>query len=165
MNCKHCEGSGWQCEYHNGRPQGHKVFDTEKHPSEWLTCTGAGIPCDKCDAFPHKKKLREFWISCDELIYGVWTQERKGAIHVREVVDTDDKEIEALRSQLKIAVEALEYYGRNPVVFNKVTCETREIQEIIPHVVWDTNLPGEVAAPKPFGTKANEALERLKGKI
>ncbi len=75
------------------------------------------------------------------------------------------KEIETLRSQLKIAVEALEYYGRNPVVFNKVTCEVHEIQEIIPHVVWDANLPGEVAAPKPFGTKAKEALERLKGKI
>lgn len=97
MNCKHCNDIGWVCEKHPDKPNGHDLtiyYDEEKHfPTGSLVCTEAGMPCDKCDAFPHKKKPREFWISCDELIYGVWTQERKGAIHVREVVEISEKEL------------------------------------------------------------------------
>ena len=114
MNCTKCNDTGWLCEKHPDRAQGHETTGS-KWPVDY--CNEAGMGCD-CDAFPHKtlseeevkkrisalssriksktmkKRPREFWIANDKLVYEIYMQERKGAIKVREVVEISDAEID-----------------------------------------------------------------------
>ncbi len=114
MTCNKCLGSGWQCEKHSDEPQGHSVLismDGKRGP-----CPEAGAPCD-CAAFPHKpkyhsksemkriealkslsKKPREFWTSIHDNHLSHLPKDMdfpEDWIHVREVVEINDEEINA----------------------------------------------------------------------
>ncbi len=51
MNCVKCNDSGWRCEKHSDKPQGHRTDEPDY--AEYCPC--AGMACD-CEAFPHKPK-------------------------------------------------------------------------------------------------------------
>lgn len=93
MNCTKCQNTGWLCEEHEGKRQGHHIRDGE-------FCNGAGMPCT-CTAFPHKKlkteQPRDFWVSIYDTVLNELPKDLdfpEDWTHVREVVESPtDKQI------------------------------------------------------------------------
>ncbi len=119
MVCEKCLGSGWLCELHENLPQYHRIELEWPFPN---ACPAAGKACD-CEAFPHKKRTAT---------NSAWPYEKE--LHT---------EIERLRNDLKIAVEALE----------------KAVS-----VIGDSN-NGPPQFYSDLFDDLEQALERLKGKI
>lgn len=101
-NCTKCNDLGWVCEEHPREKRGH-LLNSDGYEVKY--CCGAGMPCT-CDAFPHKKKPREFWIYEDNGDSWVsvinWNDQKSTGIHVREVIESPtDAEITAARLKWK----------------------------------------------------------------